>query len=41
MENSKETVKALLKEINEKYFHDRPAMLDEFKDVIKNLNDYI
>ena len=41
MDNSNETVKLLLNEINEKYFRSRPAMLDEFKNIIKNLDEYI
>lgn len=34
-------VRKLNGEVNEKYFRNRPAMLDEFNSVIKNLNDYI
>lgn len=41
MDNSNEIVKLILKEMNEKYFCNRPAMLDEFKNIIKNLNEYI
>ena len=41
MKNSNETVKSLLKEINEKYFVKRPAMYSEFNIAIKNLNKYI
>lgn len=41
MEGSHDTVQSLLKKIHERYFRNRPAMLDEFKSVIKNLSDYI
>ena len=41
IDNSLETVKSILKEINEQYFRDRPAMLDEFKKVINNLEQYL
>ncbi len=41
MDNSKEIVKIILKVINDKYFGKRPAMLEEFKNTIKNLNKYI
>ena len=41
MYNSSEIVKTILKEINEKYFRNRPAMVDEFKKVIKNIDTYI
>ena len=30
-----------IKEINKKYFSKSPAMLVEFKNIIKNLNEYI
>ena len=35
------TTKSILSEINEKYFRNRPAMLDEFENIIKNLNNYL
>lgn len=41
MDNSSDIVKSILNEINEKYFRNRPAMLDEFKNVIKNLSEYL
>lgn len=41
IDNSLETVKSILKEINEQYFRNRPAMLDEFKKVINNLEQYL
>ena len=41
MDNSYETVKLILEEINEKYLCNRPAMLDEFKNIITNLDEYI
>ena len=41
IDNSKEVVKSILKEMNQKYFSNRPAMLDEFKNAIKNLKKYI
>lgn len=41
MDNSSDIVKLILNEINMKYFKSRPAMLDEFKNVIKNLSQYI
>ena len=41
IDDNKEIVKSLLKEIDEKYLQNRPAMLDEFNKIIKNLNEYI
>lgn len=41
IDNSNEIVKSILKEFNEKYFLNRPAMLDEFQNIIKDLNKYI
>ena len=41
MDNSNEIVKIILKVINDKYFGKRPAMLEEFKNTIKNINKYI
>lgn len=41
MDNNTEIVKSILSEINEKYFRNRPAMLDEFENIIKNLNNYL
>ncbi len=40
-EMDNEVVKSILKEINYKYFMKRPAMLDEFKKEINDLNEYI
>lgn len=39
--DSDDDVKFVLKEINENYFRNRPAMLDEFKKSIKNLDEYL
>lgn len=41
MDNSQEVVKLILEEIKEKYFRNKPAMLDEFKNIISiyNMND--
>ena len=41
MDNSSEIVKKILKEIKEKYFINRVAMVDEFRKIIKNLDEYI
>lgn len=41
MDNSSDVVESVLREINEKYFCNRPAMLDEFKSIIKNLDQYL
>ena len=41
MDNSLETAKSILRKINEQYFRNRPAMLDEFKNVINNLEQYL
>lgn len=41
MDNSQDIVRELLKEIDEKYFRNRPAMKEEFLNIIKNLNEYI
>ena len=40
MDNSSDVVMSILSEINEKYFKNRPAMVDEFENVIKNLGQY-
>lgn len=40
MDNSSDVVMSILSEINEKYFRNRPAMVDEFENVIKNLGQY-
>ncbi|MBP3460924.1 MAG: SWIM zinc finger family protein [Bacilli bacterium] len=40
MDNSIDVVRAILSEINEKYFRNRPAMVNEFENVIKNLEQY-
>lgn len=41
MKNSGKIVKLIFSEINEKYFRNRPAMVDEFEKVINNLDQYI
>ena len=40
MDNSSDIVRSVLNEINTKYFRNRPAMLDEFENVIKSLSEY-
>ncbi len=39
--NSGKIVKLIFSEINEKYFRNRPAMVDEFEKVINNLDQYV
>ncbi len=41
MKNSGKIVKLIFSEINEKYFRNRPAMVDEFEKVINNLDQYV
>lgn len=41
MDTSKKTAKELLKQISENYFKRRPAMKDEFKTAIDNLEQYL
>lgn len=41
MKNSGKIVKLIFSEINEKYFRNRPAMVDEFEKVINNLDHYV
>lgn len=40
MNDSSKIAREILSEINEKYFRNRPAMLDEFENIIMNLNQY-
>lgn len=40
MDNSSTAVKTILNEIKENHFRNRPAMVDEFENVIKNLDQY-
>lgn len=41
IDNSNKVVDSILKKISKKHFRNRPAMVDEFKSVIKNLDKYI
>ena len=41
LDNGGEVAKSLLKEIDENYFRNRPAMKDEFRGVINKLSNYI
>ena len=41
LDDEKEISKSLLQELNEKYFGARTAMLEEFQNIIKNLDDYL
>ena len=41
LDDEKEISKSLLQELNEKYFGARAAMLEEFQNIIKNLDDYL